>query len=142
MQLLVSSHSTLTPTSKYSSFYPKPHRTRSLTAPYPTCAPTTPASCPPPLSSHPNSTLTCSAGEWGAVKIYEGAEWAADLRLSFDADARGLSDCIVFLRRHRESESEHLALMSQLLQPVQRTRLLTMWSCAGLLLGEAPACMF
>jgi demethoxyubiquinone hydroxylase (CLK1/Coq7/Cat5 family) len=94
---------------------------------------------PPSPPSLLNRDLTCDAGEWGAVKIYEGAEWAADLRLSFDADARGLSDCIVFLRRHRESESEHLALMSQLLQPAQRTRLLTMWSCAGLLLGEAPA---
>lgn len=79
------------------------------------------------------------AGEWGAVKIYEGAEMAAQWRLSCNAeDARALADLttlIKFLQRHRDSESKHLLLMSEMLEPKLRTRLLPLWSVAGFLLG-------
>ncbi len=60
-----------------------------------------------------------------------GAEW----RLSFDPDARALTDLLQFVRRHRESESSHLAIMSQLLPREHRTRLLPLWTAAGFLLG-------
>ena len=78
------------------------------------------------------------AGEWGAVKIYEGAEMAAQWRLSCTVDSRALVDLttlINFVQRHRDSESKHLLLMSEMLEPNLRTRLLPLWSVAGFLLG-------
>ena len=60
---------------------------------------------------------------------------AAEWRLSFDPDARALMDLLQFVRRHRESESSHLAIMSQLLPREHRTRLLPLWTAAGFLLG-------
>ncbi len=79
------------------------------------------------------------AGEWGAVKIYEGVEWAANVRLSYDSDAQALLRLIDFSRRHRESESSHLMLLSQMLPPQHRTRLLPLWTAAGFLLGAVRA---
>jgi demethoxyubiquinone hydroxylase (CLK1/Coq7/Cat5 family) len=78
------------------------------------------------------------AGEWGAVKIYEGAEMAAQWRLSCTVDSRALVELttlINFVQRHRDSESKHLLLMSEMLEPNLRTRLLPLWSVAGFLLG-------
>jgi demethoxyubiquinone hydroxylase (CLK1/Coq7/Cat5 family) len=89
-----------------------------------------------PLAARAISDLRSDhAGEWGAVKIYEGAAMAAEWRLSFDPDARALTDLLQFVRRHRESESSHLAIMSQLLPREHRTRLLPLWTAAGFLLG-------
>jgi ubiquinone biosynthesis monooxygenase Coq7 len=92
-------------------------------------------------ASHPHAARAVSdlrsdhAGEWGAVKIYEGAEIAAQWRLSHDPDASGLLRLIDFVHRHRESESRHLALMTHILPPQHRSRLLPLWSAAGFLLG-------
>jgi hypothetical protein len=60
---------------------------------------------------------------------------AAEWRLSFDPDPRALMDLLQFVRRHREAESSHLAIMSQLLPREHRTRLLPLWTAAGFLLG-------
>lgn len=89
-----------------------------------------------PLAARAVSDLRSDhAGEWGAVKIYEGVEWAANVRLSYDSDAQALLRLIDFSRRHRESESSHLMLLSQMLPPQHRTRLLPLWTAAGFLLG-------
>ncbi len=75
------------------------------------------------------------AGEWGAVKIYEGVEWAANLRLSYDTDVQALLRLIDFTRRHKESETIHLMLLSHMLPAQHRTCLLPLWTIAGFLLG-------
>ena len=98
-----------------------------------------PSHPPHPLAQRDVSDLrTNHAGEWGAVRIYAGAEIAARWRLWFAEDAGAVEAFIPFLRRHREAESAHLALMSQLLPHEHRTRLLPVWTAAGLLLGALP----
>jgi demethoxyubiquinone hydroxylase (CLK1/Coq7/Cat5 family) len=89
-----------------------------------------------PLAARAISDLRSDhAGEWGAVKIYEGVEWAANVRLSYDTDVQALLRLIDFTRRHKESESSHLVLLSHLLPAQHRTSLLPLWSAAGFLLG-------
>jgi demethoxyubiquinone hydroxylase (CLK1/Coq7/Cat5 family) len=89
-----------------------------------------------PLAARAVSDLRSDhAGEWGAVKIYEGMEWAANVRLSYDTDALALLRLIDFTKRHKESECRHLIVMSHMLPAQHRTRLLPLWTAAGFLLG-------
>ena len=79
------------------------------------------------------------AGEFGAVKIYEGAlfalNWLAPLlRLS----PAGLQRARAFAAEHLATEQAHLAAMDVVVQPSERTRLLPLWTVAGFTLGAVP----
>jgi ubiquinone biosynthesis monooxygenase Coq7 len=68
------------------------------------------------------------AGETGAVMIYRGI-----LAVSRDPGVRRFSE------RHRATEQGHLDLLSDLLPPGKRSRLLPLWRVAGWLTGAIPA---
>ncbi len=68
------------------------------------------------------------AGETGAVAIYRGI-----LRVSRDQQVRD------FAHRHIATEMRHLAIMEELLDPANRSRLLPLWRVAGFLTGALPA---
>ena len=71
---------------------------------------------------------TDHAGETGAVMIYRGI-----LAITRDAAVRR------FAQGHLATEAGHLAAIEPLLAPQYRSRLLTLWRCAGWLTGALPA---
>ena len=71
---------------------------------------------------------TDHAGETGAVMIYRGI-----LATTRDAAVRR------FAQGHLATEAGHLAAIEPLLAPQYRSRLLTLWRCAGWLTGALPA---
>lgn len=68
------------------------------------------------------------AGETGAVAIYDGI-----LAVTRDPELRS------FARRHRETETRHLAIIETLLPERRRSRLLPVWRAAGFATGAFPA---
>ncbi|KAI8812003.1 ubiquinone biosynthesis protein Coq7 [Cladochytrium replicatum] len=73
---------------------------------------------------------TDHAGEYGAVRIYDGILWS--LRL---APTQPLRD---FAHAHRNAERIHLATMRELVPHAHRTRLIPLWHIAGWVLGALP----
>lgn len=75
-----------------------------------------------------NELRSDHAGETGAVAIYRGI-----LAVSHHPDIRD------FASRHIVTEQQHLRLMGALLPPPKRSRLLPIWTLAGLITGALPA---
>jgi demethoxyubiquinone hydroxylase (CLK1/Coq7/Cat5 family) len=72
------------------------------------------------------------AGEYGAVRIYDGILYANSLKTQSNAD---LAE---FAHRHRQAESHHLQTMSELLPLKYHTKLIPLWHVSGCLLGALP----
>jgi ubiquinone biosynthesis monooxygenase Coq7 len=94
-----------------------------------------------------NELRTNHAGEYGAVRIYQGA--LAGLRLHHAVlpgrgPGRGAdgpsSAALLFLREHEENERVHLHIMEELTRVTgSRTRLIPVWHMAGYATGFLPA---
>lgn len=69
------------------------------------------------------------AGETGAVAIYDGI-------LAVCKDKA----IIAFARAHRQTEREHLRLISAVLPTERRSKLVQLWYIAGWITGALPAC--
>jgi len=85
------------------------------------------------------------AGETGAVKIYEGALLALDLRrtLRFPLYSNGLrgsryeDDLRAFAECHKRSEQAHLDYLEEILDADDRSMVLPAWRASGVALGFA-----
>ena len=93
---------------------------------------------------------TNHAGEFGAVQIYEGAQYGLlkyeKWRLKFldSSDPQKLSEvenAKVFVQRHLAQEKEHLTAMTELVDSTSRTKLLGLWSVSAFLLGFNSAAL-
>jgi demethoxyubiquinone hydroxylase (CLK1/Coq7/Cat5 family) len=73
------------------------------------------------------------AGETGAVAIYKGAQWAMSL-----SPSKYSSDATQFVQEHVVTEQGHLDMITKLLDPVDRSKLLPAWRVAGWCLGALP----
>mmetsp|Transcript_18967 Transcript_18967/g.41327 ORF Transcript_18967/g.41327 Transcript_18967/m.41327 type:complete len:320 (-) Transcript_18967:430-1389(-) len=85
------------------------------------------------------------AGETGAVKIYEGALLALNLRRTlrfppYSNSARGTryeDDLRAFAEEHKESEQGHLDLLEEVLDVEEHSAMLPAWRVSGIALGFA-----
>lgn len=87
---------------------------------------------------------TNHAGEFGAVRIYEGSLKGLRLHHALLSREPVCSKAVEFLEEHMENEQKHLTLMEELtapelMGPGARTRLIPIWRLAGLLTGFLPA---
>lgn len=77
---------------------------------------------------------TNQAGEYGAVRIYEGALVGLKLRKTDDRQA------VKFLEEHKSNEYAHLQIMNALTtETASSTSLLPLWHLAGFATGLLPA---
>ncbi|KAJ3102783.1 hypothetical protein HDU96_009525 [Phlyctochytrium bullatum] len=115
------------------------------------------------LTTHPRHPLvrrafadlrTDHAGEYGAVRIYDGVLSAASLRTRLHslrllpltatqrkAETAQMAQVVSFATQHRATEAKHLEAMRTLVPRGRRTLLVPMWHVAGFALGWLP-CVF
>jgi ubiquinone biosynthesis monooxygenase Coq7 len=87
---------------------------------------------PPPKEQIARILRVDHAGEYGAIRIYEG-----------QLAVLGNASCSPLLRQMQKQEQEHLAAFNMLLaeRRVRPTALLPLWHIAGFVLGAATAAM-
>ena len=107
--------------------------------------------CTPPAHTLAHKTLflppvTFQAGEYGAVRIYDGASFALTtlapllglIHPRLAADSPHLARAREFVAAHAASERQHLEIINRCVPPSERTWLLPMWHVAGFSLGALP----
>ena len=83
---------------------------------------------------------TNQAGEYGAVRIYEGALVGLKLRTTLYLRKQPDQQALNFLEEHKSNEFAHLQIMNALTaETASSTILLPLWHVAGFITGLLPA---